>query len=151
MFRRTQLLFSMVAFSCALLFALAALQPWYSAYVYAPIGDHNYLIIDNRSASWIVRIGDAGGIHGFDMGFKDTNPNLLTMRAKYVPFPVNWISDWYFQIRRSSPYFLMITPLYFPAWIFSAWPLCRIISRVRNRTRKKEKGAVLDMRESWLL
>ncbi len=138
------LLFSIITTFFVITFALAAVQPRHSAHLYVPIQNHNYLTVDNRSASWVIRIGDVGGINGFDMAFTETNPNLNDMRAKHVPFPVNWVIDWCFQFQRRSPYFLMITPLYFPPLILGVWPIWYIIQRSRNATQAASDNSAND-------
>jgi hypothetical protein len=125
-------LFTMVAISFMAALLLAVVQPWYSANLYVPIESRNYLTIEDRSGFWVVRVGDVGDINGFCIGLTTTNSNVRAMRSKIAPFPVNWVMDWCFVLHAHSPYFLMMTPLYFPAILLGIWPVRRIVRCVRG-------------------
>ncbi len=137
-------LFSMMTALFVIAFALAVVQPRYSAHLYVPIQNRNFLTVDNQSGSWVIRIGDVGGIHEFDMAFTEMSPTLNLMRSKHAPFPVTWLTDWCFQFQQRSPYFLMITPLYFPAITLGIWPIGWIIHRGRRATKHSSNNSTND-------
>lgn len=134
---------NIVALAVALI--LAMMQPWQSAHLYVPIQAPNYLAVDNRHASWTLRIGHVGGVGGFDCGFTPTDPNQWPLLQERKPFPLDWIMDWGFKIRGNSPYALASMPLYFPALVLGIWPLLSIIRRLRHG---KEQGSIQPTRDS---
>ena len=132
MVRAMRFLLTVTALFSAAFFVLDAIQPRMSAHLYVPLRHKTYLTVDNRSGAWTFRIGGVGGVDGFEMGLTDTNQIVRQLRSKHFPFPINWYSDWYFDIGSSDPYYLLGSPLYFPALAFAIWPTARMIRRRRG-------------------
>jgi hypothetical protein len=124
---------------------LALLHPWYSCHIYVPIRHPNYLSIDNRSAFWAIRVGDLGGVHGFDAAFARSEPVRVKLINDHKPFPVNWIVDWSFRtsvISSQGPYLLLVTPLSFPIAGLSAWLIsCGLRARKKIESRSSSLSA----------
>lgn len=133
MFLAKRILLSLTALCSAAFLALAVIQPQMSAHLYVRLHDDTYLTADDRSGSWGLRIGKVGGVDGFELALTDTDQKVRQLRARYNPFPLNWYFDWCFDVQSRSPFFLLATPLYFPAVLLAIWPVCRIINRQRGR------------------
>jgi hypothetical protein len=122
------------SFAVALL--LAIVQPWQSAHLYVPIRMPDFLTVDNQYASWTIRFGTLGGVDGFDAGFTQTHPDQAAFLRKRKPFPVNWVVDWGFRIRRDKPFLLIYTPLYFPVFVLGIGPfLCAARVLIQRKKR----------------
>ena len=100
-------------------FVLDAVQAVKSAHLYVPLGGRTYITIANRSGFWVFRVGQVGGIDGFEAKLTDTNQQVRQLRSKFMPFPLTWYHDWDFHVGLSSPHFLWCTPLYFRALVIA--------------------------------
>lgn len=112
--------------------ALTSIQVWKSLFLCVPLGVDNYFTVDNSSGFWAFRIGDVGGVDGFELYLKSTHPRLREFRS---PFDLLW-NPWEFEVQGRSPYFILMAPALAPALLFGAWPLARFFSRLLRTPRR---------------
>lgn len=130
MFRVTKTIDFITVACCVISLALAVIQPWRYARLYVPLHEKTYFTLENKSGDWWLRIGDVGGINGFELSLPETDQRKRRLRAELDPQLS--VLNWYFAVRSSSPCFLLQTPLYAPAFLFAIWPAVRIL-----KTRKR--------------